>query len=152
MNNLSAPIPKKSFKNHDTNCPKSIDFRRVWTDAGALSKNQGVSVWRRHLRLRHNGRLLYAGVRSTILSACSERYHGVRFFPTTDSVPPLSLSILWHDGNPKVDLERVLKPDPPKGYVAMGVVVGIGKLPPKVDVFCLREDAVVPAVIPRRPL
>lgn len=150
-----AQFQRKASKSRSTNCPKSIDFRRVWTDAGALSKNQGVSVWR---PVPPPGYVIMGDCFMQGLDPPSS-VHVVKGIMESDSsqqpivLPPLSLSILWHDGNPKVDLRASFwKPDPPKGYVAMGVVVGIGKLPPKVDVFCLREDAVVPAVIPRRPL
>lgn len=150
-----AQAQRKAAKSRSTNCPKTIDFRRVWTDAGALSKSKGVSVWR---PVAPPGYVIMGDCFMQGLDPPSS-VHVVKGTMESDSLqqpivlPPLSYSILWHDGNPKVDLRASFwKPDPPKGYVAMGVVVGIGKLPPKADVFCLREDAAMPAFVPRRPL
>ena len=136
--------------------PKTMDFKRIWTDNGTLSDSKVVSIWRP---------IAPAGY--SILGDCfvigTEPPKYVHVLRTDgaksrkdskfNAALPAKFQLLWHDGNPKIDHRlSIWRPVPPDGFVSMGNVAHIGMSAPDLDIRCISQELALPASSPRKPL
>lgn len=151
------------FQSQDTvsisrrlNAPHTVDFKRIWTDGGAFSAGKGVSIWRPIAPAGYaflgdcfcNGFTPPKSVHVLNASRMSNTLSDQALL-----ADPIDYQMVWHDGNPRSDLRTTIwKPVAPEGYVSLGSVVSIGRLPSRIDVKCIRIDVTLPASVPRKPL
>jgi hypothetical protein len=152
---ISAERIRRASHSSSIISPRTMDFKRIWTDNGTLSESKGVSIWRP-----------IAAAGYSILGDCFVRgteppkyVHVLRTDGAISgkdgkvkSAVPVNFQLIWHDGNPKIDHRlSIWKPIPPDGFVSMGNIAQIGMNVPNLDVHCISQDLALP-VSARKPL
>lgn len=153
---VDAQSKKKTVESRSVNCPKTLEFQRIWTDSGALSGLGGVSIWRPIAPLGcwilgdcfMNGFDPPPYVNTLQIGELSYGELGNQYLADPDKY-----ELVWHDGNPKVDQRlSIWNPIAPCGYISMGSIASIGMSPPDVDVKCIAQQLTLKGLPPRAPL
>ena len=152
---IASQRKQKLSKSRSVISPPTMDFKRIWTDNGALSASRGVSIWR---PIPPPGYAILGDAFQNGLDP-PKFAHVLRMEGSiVDSdrkrcVRPLKLQMIWHDGNPKHEHGlSIWKPVPPEGYTAAGHIAQIGMQKPDVDVICVLNELLHSAPSPRKPL
>lgn len=155
---LASEGKKQRVESRSVNSPKTMEFRRIWSDTGAFSGPAGVSIWR---PVPHPG---YAVLGDCFVSGLDppnfvhllrvEAYSNQTMAEASSSAPALDFEFVWHDGNPRPeDRLTIWMPVAPDGFRSMGHVGHVGMTKPEVpELRCIRERLAHPSVTPRRPV
>lgn len=145
-------VAKSGVVNHS----KTTDFKRIWTDSGALSASRGVSIWRPVASSGYSilGDCFMNGFDPPSY-AVTLRSEASRLGKIGDEylADPLKYDLIWHDGNPKLDQRlSIWNPVAPQGYVSMGSIAKIGGGLPDVEIKCLSQKFSAEGIMPRNPV
>ena len=156
---MEAQSKKRRGQSRSVNSPKTMEFIRIWTDAGAFSGPAGVSIWR---PVTHPGYGMLGDCFVTGLDPPSF-VHLLRVDSYASataaaggatSAPPIDFEFMWHDGNPRAESRLTIwTPVAPEGFRSLGNIAHVGMTKPDVpSLCCVAERLAAPAAAPRRPV
>ena len=155
---LASEATKQRVESRSVNSPKTMEFRRIWSDTGAFSAPMGVSIWR---PIPHPG---YATLGDCFVTGLDpprfvhllrvEAYSNHVAAESSSTAPALDFEFVWHDGNPRPeDRLTIWRPVAPDGFRSMGHVGHVGMTKPELpELRCVRERLAHPSATPRRPV
>lgn len=146
----NAQVQEKSiFRNGDLEITFVTNFTRIWSDAGSGANQNGAFFRPVLTNMQGFHSLGDLSVRSH--SSAGQIMAVVRDMSDSGNilVAPLSYTRLWTDAGSGANQDgSVWRPNPPAGYVAIGLVANSGYNAPSLNAMrCIKEEYVIQGVI-----